>query len=83
MYNERKLFTGPFTLMIVTLATADGSTTTTELVGDLCLGITDESNKNTPTQYLVASMTFKFYWTSWESLPSINILAMAWIFEVL
>ena len=46
MCNERKLFTGPLTLVSVTLATAEGITTTTKLVGALHLGITDDSNEH-------------------------------------
>ena len=37
MCNERKVFTGPLTPMSVTLATAEGITTTADLVGALSL----------------------------------------------
>ena len=46
MYNEHKLFTGPLTPMSVTLATAEGVTTTTKLVGDLRLVLTDKRNEH-------------------------------------
>ena len=48
VFNERKLFTGPLTLMCVTLAPAEGLTITTKLVGALCLVITNNRNKNHP-----------------------------------
>ena len=45
MYNECKLFTGPLTLIIVNLATAEGLITTTKLVVALCLVLTDDSKE--------------------------------------
>ena len=46
MCNKLKLFTGPITPMSVTLATAEGLTTTTKLVGDLRIVLTDNINKH-------------------------------------
>ena len=46
MCNERKLFTGLLTPMIVTLETAEGLTKTSKLVGDLRLVLTNDSNKH-------------------------------------
>ena len=46
MYNGRKLFTGPHTLVRAALATAEGLTTTTKLVGALRLVLTNNSNEH-------------------------------------
>ena len=65
--SHRRLFTGPMIPTSVTLKTAEGLTTTTKLVGDKKLILTDDANKH--HLYMIPSCEF-------DPKTSINILGV-------